>query len=236
MLEIENLHVSYGSISALEGISLTVEKGKIVTIIGANGAGKSTTLKVISGLIKSDSGKISYRNMNATRKSPSWWVKQGVIHCPEGRQVFPKMSVYENLQMGAFLRNDNQIKPDLEFVFELFPILKERRKQEAQTLSGGEQQMLAIGRSLMSRPNLLMLDEPSLGLAPMLVEKMFKVIEEIRDTGTTILLVEQNAQVALNIADYGYVLETGKIVFQGTTDKLLESDIVRKSYLGEKIS
>ncbi len=234
MLNVENLNVHYNNIHALNNINLDIKKGQIVTVIGANGAGKSTTLKVLSGLISATSGNIRYQDQLANNKVSSWWVKQGVIHCPEGRQVFSRMSVKENLEMGAFLRKDNEIKEDLEYVYNLFPVLKERKKQQANTLSGGEQQMLAIGRSLMSKPELLMLDEPSLGLAPLLVKRMFDVICEIRKSGKTILLVEQNAKIALQVADYGYVLETGKIVFEGPSSELLDSEIVKKSYLGEK--
>ncbi len=236
MLEIRDLHVYYNHIHALKGINLKVKNGQIVTIIGANGAGKSTTLKALSGLIHSSAGQILFDGQEGTKCSASWWVKNGVVHCPEGRQVFPRMSVFENLEMGAFLRRDININKDLQYVYSLFPILKKRQNQQAITLSGGEQQMLAIGRALMSNPRLLMLDEPSLGLAPMLVKKMFEVIQEIRDSGKTILLVEQNAKMALKVADFGYVLETGKIVFEGESEQLLASNIIQKSYLGEKKS
>ena len=236
MISVEGLNVFYKNIHALNNINLHIDKGQIVSIIGANGAGKSTTLKALSGLVKSSSGNIMFLDRPANNKSASWWVKQGVVHCPEGRQIFPRMSVKENLDLGAFLRKDKQIKADTEYVYELFPVLKERRNQQANTLSGGEQQMLAIGRALMSSPTLLMLDEPSLGLAPMLVKKIFQIICHIRELGKTILLVEQNAKMALQVADYGYVLQTGSIVFEGKQKKLLESNLIKKSYLGEKNS
>ncbi|MFZ5828327.1 MAG: ABC transporter ATP-binding protein [Bacillota bacterium] len=233
MLEVRNLEVFYGNIQALRGLSLTVRKGEIVALIGANGAGKSTTLRAISGILSPRSGTITYEGQDATRQEPSWWVKAGVSHCPEGRQVFPRMSVEENLKMGAFLRKEADLSLEYARIYELFPVLKERRRQLAGTLSGGEQQMLAIGRAMASRPRLLLLDEPSLGLAPLLVQRMFDVIREIHAAGTTVLLVEQNAHQALRIADRGYVLETGSVVLEGTGQELLSSDAVRKAYLGE---
>lgn len=233
ILSVQNLSAFYGKIQALENVSLEIKEKNIVTIIGSNGAGKSTTLKVLSGLLPQVSGKISLYGQEVGFQNPSWWVGKGVIHCPEGRQLFPRMSVFENLEMGSFLRRDPQVKKDLEYVFSLFPVLKERRKQLAYTLSGGEQQMVAIGRALMGRPRLLLLDEPSLGLAPLLVKKMFDTIQEIRNNGTTILLVEQNANLSLKIADYGYVLRAGTIVNGGTGQELLVSDMVRKAYLAE---
>ena len=233
MINVKDLHVHYKNIHVLNNINLNIEKGQIVTIIGANGAGKSTTLKTLSGLVKSSSGTIELLGKNANNKSASWWVKERVIHCPEGRQIFPRMSVQENLDLGAFLRKDRNIKKDIDYVYELFPILKDRRNQQANTLSGGEQQMLAIGRSLMSSPDLLMLDEPSLGLAPMLVKKIFNIICHIRETGKTILLVEQNAKMALQVADYGYVLQTGSIIFEGKQQELMQSELIKQSYLGE---
>lgn len=235
MLKIENLKVSYGGIEALKGIDLEVPEGSIVTLIGANGAGKSTTLRSIMGLVKSKSGKITYKGEDITgAKSPNL-VARGITLVPEGRRVFANLSVMENLKIGAYLRNDKDgINKDLDWVYELFPRLKERSWQAAGTLSGGEQQMLAVGRALMSRPKIMMMDEPSLGLAPLVVKSIFDIIQEINKNGVTILLIEQNANVALHIADWGYVLETGKIVLTGKGKELLENEDVKSAYLGKK--
>ena len=233
MLKIENLCVSYGGIKALRGISLEVPDGKIVTLIGANGAGKSTTLRTISGLVKADSGSITYDGKELLGKPINKVLEAGIAQSPEGRRVFPNLTVLENLKVGAYLRNDKDgIEKDIKWVYELFPRLEERHWQLAGTLSGGEQQMLAMGRALMSHPKLLMLDEPSMGLAPLLVEQIFDIIRQLHADGTTILLVEQNAQAALAVADRGYVLETGRIVTEGTGAALLESDAIKKAYLG----
>ncbi len=233
MLRIENLHVFYGGIHALKGISMEVPEGKIVTLIGANGAGKSTTLRTIVGLVKPKEGKIYYQDEDITGKPSHYIVRKGIALVPEGRKVFANLTVYENLLMGGYNRpEDEEFKKDLDYVFSLFPRLLERKNQLAGTLSGGEQQMLALGRALMSRPKLMMLDEPSLGLAPKLVEDVFKSIQEIHNNGTTILLIEQNAMAALQIADYGYVLETGKIVLEGTGQDLLHNEDVKRAYLG----
>ena len=233
MLKIENLHVSYGGIKALRGISLEVPDGKIVTLIGANGAGKSTTLRTISGLVKADSGSITYDGKELLGRPINKVLEAGIAQSPEGRRVFPNLTVLENLKVGAYLRNDKDgIEKDIKWVYELFPRLEERHWQLAGTLSGGEQQMLAMGRALMSHPKLLMLDEPSMGLAPLLVEQIFDIIRQLHADGTTILLVEQNAQAALAVADRGYVLETGRIVTEGTGAALLESDAIKKAYLG----
>ena len=232
MLKIENLHVSYGGIKALRGISLEVPDGKIVTLIGANGAGKSTTLNTISGLLHSKTGHIEFMGEPLNHVPSHKVVSKGLALVPEGRRIFLQMSVQENLDMGAFSRRGGNIDADMERVFEQFPRLKERRKQVAGTLSGGEQQMLAMGRALMSNPKLLMLDEPSMGLAPILVEQIFDIIKNLHKAGTTILLVEQNAQAALSVADRGYVLETGKIVTTGTGAELLASPAIKKAYLG----
>ena len=233
MLKIENLCVSYGGIKALRGISLEVPDGKIVTLIGANGAGKSTTLRTISGLVKADSGSITYDGQELLGKPINKILEAGIAQSPEGRRVFANLTVLENLKAGAYLRKDKDgIEKDIKWVYELFPRLEERNWQLAGTLSGGEQQMLAVGRALMSRPKLLMLDEPSMGLAPILVEQIFKIIQTLHEAGTTILLVEQNAQAALSIADRGYVLETGKIVTSGTGTELLASPEIKKAYLG----
>jgi branched-chain amino acid transport system ATP-binding protein len=234
MLNITNLHTYYGNIHALKGISLEVHEGEIVTLIGSNGAGKSTTLKTVTGLLKPDSGSIQFIGQNIAGLKPDKIVQHGLVLVPEGRQVFPFMSVAENLQMGAYSRSDKaEINRNFARVYELFPRLYERRKQQAGTLSGGEQQMLAIGRALMAEPKMILLDEPSLGLAPILVETIFKLICEINKQGTTILLIEQNARMALMVANRGYVMETGHIVQHDQTQKLLESDIIRKAYLGE---
>jgi len=234
LLEIENLHVYYGFIHALKGISLEVNEGEIVTLIGANGAGKTTTLKTISGLLRPRSGSIRYQDKDLTKYPPHEIVKMGIVHVPEGRRVFARMSVMENLEMGAYLRDDKEgIDRDLELVFTLFPRLKERRGQLAGTLSGGEQQMLAIGRALMSRPKVLLMDEPSMGLAPILVEEIFDTIKELNEReGLTILLVEQNAHMALSIAHRGYVLETGTIQLEGTARELERNPRVKAAYLG----
>ncbi|HEY8900084.1 MAG TPA: ABC transporter ATP-binding protein [Chthoniobacterales bacterium] len=234
MLEIRDLHVHYGSIAALHGISLDVPAGKIVTLIGANGAGKSTTLRTISGLIKAKSGSIMFDGVPITNLPPHEIVARGIAQSPEGRMVFSNLTVLENLQMGAYLRRDKKNFPaDLDGIFTVFPRLKERAKQSAGTLSGGEQQMLAIGRALMSRPKCLMLDEPSLGIAPILVQTIFsKIVEINRQTGLTILLVEQNANLALEISHYGYVLETGRIVLQDDCAALRANDEIRAAYLG----
>ena len=234
MLEIKNLEVSYGAITALHGISLSVPAGSIVTLIGANGAGKTTTLKAISGLLKPKSGEILYEGRNLASQPPHQIVKLGLSHVPEGRMIFANLTVLENLQLGAYLQKDRQIiRRELENAFHLFPRLKEREQQVAGTLSGGEQQMLAIGRALMSKPKLLLLDEPSLGLAPLLVKSIFEKIVEInRQSGLTILLVEQNANLALDISHSGYVLETGKIVLSGNSASLRQNPQVKSAYLG----
>lgn len=233
MLEIKNLNVHYGVIQALRDVSLTVEQGEIVTLIGANGAGKTTTLRTISGLNKATSGEIILEGQNITNTSASKRVEMKLSQVPEGRRIFPDMTIVENLELGAFLRRDkSEIKKDMDKVYDLFPILGERKRQTAGTLSGGEQQMLAMGRALMSKPNILLLDEPSMGLAPLLVREIFDIIVNINSMGTTILLVEQNAKMALSIAHRGYVLETGSIVMAGTGKELSESDEIQKSYLG----
>ena len=234
-LEIRDLCVSYGGIRALKGISLSVEEGQIVTLIGANGAGKSTTLRAISGLQKPQSGSILYGGEELTSLPAKEIVRRGIIHVPEGRRVFPDMTVAENLKIGAFLRRDNAgIAKDLDYVYSLFPRLRERSWQPAGTLSGGEQQMLAVGRALMSRPKVLMMDEPSLGLAPLIVRDIFSIIRRVNDDGITVLLIEQNANAALRIANYGYVLETGTISLTGTGEELLRNSSVREAYLGKK--
>jgi branched-chain amino acid transport system ATP-binding protein len=233
MLEIKDLSVYFGVIQALKGISLTVNGGEIVTLIGANGAGKTTTLRTISGLEKPSSGGVFLNGKDITNTSAQERVKMGISHVPEGRRVFPTMSVLENLELGAYLRRDKEgISKDLKIVYEHFPILFDRKRQAAGTLSGGEQQMLAIGRALMSRPNILFLDEPSMGLAPLLVQEIFRIIKNINSVGTTILLVEQNASMALQIAHRAYVLETGSIVLSGTGSELMQSDDIKKAYLG----
>ncbi len=233
MLKINNLHVYYGQIHALKGISLEVKSGEIVTLIGGNGAGKTTTLRTISGLLTPKEGEIVYQGKSTENLKAHELVASGLIHVPEGRHVFPQMSVQENLDLGAYTRKDAQnIAEDLEQVFELFPRLKERRSQAAGTLSGGEQQMLAMARALMGRPKLLLLDEPSMGLAPLLVREIFNIITEINKTGVTILLVEQNANMALSVAQRGYVIETGKVVLEGDSASLAANEAVRKVYLG----
>ena len=233
VLQLENLHVYYGAIHAIKGINVKVPKGKIITLIGANGAGKTTTLSTIAGLVKAKTGKVVFEGKDITNKSAHIVNRMGIALVPEGRRIFPGLTVYENLMMGAYNRKDKEgIEKDLEWIFQLFPRLKERTKQLGGTLSGGEQQMLAISRALMSRPKLLMMDEPSLGLAPILVDEVFEVIQKINEEGATILLVEQNALGALKISHYGYVLETGSIVLEGPSNELLENDMVRKAYLG----
>lgn len=234
-LEIRDLCVSYGGIRALKGVSLSVDEGQIVTLIGANGAGKSTTLRAISGLQKVQSGSILYGSEELTSLPAKEIVRRGIIHVPEGRRVFPDMTVAENLKIGAFLRTDKAaIAQDMDYVYSLFPRLKERSWQLAGTLSGGEQQMLAVGRALMSRPKVLMMDEPSLGLAPLIVKDIFSIIRRVNQDGITVLLIEQNANAALRIADYGYVLETGTIALSGTGEELLRNESVREAYLGKK--
>ena len=233
MLELQDLRVSYGGIQALKGISLTVEQGQIVSLIGANGAGKSTTLRAISGLEKAAGGRILFDGQDITGKPTRTMVERGLIMVPEGRRIFPDMTVLENLKIGAYLRRDREIASDIERMYGLFPRLKERAWQMAGTLSGGEQQMLAVGRALMSRPRLLMMDEPSLGLAPLVVKDIFSIIQQIRDSGVTVLLIEQNANAALKIADRGYVLETGTIALEGTGRELLNDPAVRAAYLGK---
>ncbi len=233
MLKIENLHVSYGGIHALRGISLEVPDGKIVTLIGANGAGKSTTLRTISGLIKADSGSITYDGEELLGQPIYKILEKGIAQVPEGRRVFTNLTVRENLKIGAYLRKDKaEIEKDLNWVYSLFPRLKERDWQLAGTLSGGEQQMLAVGRALMSRPRLMMMDEPSLGLAPLVVKGIFEIIREINAQGVTVLLIEQNANMALKTADYAYVLETGLITLSGTGRELLVNEDVKRAYLG----
>ena len=235
MLKIENLQVAYGGIQALRGISLEVPDGKIVTLIGANGAGNSTTLRKISGLVKAKGGSIRYNDTELVGKPITSIIETGIIHVPEGRRVFPDMTVLENLKIGAYLRNDKDgIERDIRWVYELFPRLEERHWQLAGTLSGGEQQMLAVGRGLMARPKVLMMDEPSLGLAPIIVQGIFDIIREINRQGVTILLIEQNANMALKIADYAYVMETGRITMTGTGAELLENEAVKEAYLGKK--
>ncbi len=233
MLKVNNIDVFYGNIHALKDISLEVNEGEIVTLIGANGAGKSTLLKTLSGLLKPKKGNILYLTQQIAGKPAQGIVKSGISHVPEGRRVFSNMSVEENLELGAYLRNDRDgIKKDMAYVYELFPILDERRKQLSGTLSGGEQQMLAMGRALMAKPKLLLMDEPSMGLAPLVVKKIFEIIKTVNSQGTTVLLVEQNANMALSIADRAYVLETGKIVLSGTAKELQESEQVKAAYLG----
>ena len=233
MLEVKNLSVHYGMIQAVRNVDFTVNEGEIVSLIGANGAGKSTILKTLSGLIHPSEGEILYLGENIASTSAKKIVEKGLVQVPEGRHVFPGLTVKENLELGAFLRKDKEeIQKDMEAVFERFPILKERKDQDAQTLSGGEQQMLAMGRALMSRPKLLLLDEPSMGLAPIFIREIFKIIQEIQKTGTTGLLIEQNAKMALSISNRAYVLETGSVVLSGTGQELLESDEIQKAYLG----
>ncbi len=233
LLEVESIHSYYGHIHALRGVSLRVEEGEVVTLIGSNGAGKTTTLRSIHGILPPREGRIVFRGEEIQGKPAHDMIKKGIAQSPEGRKIFPRMTVLENLEMGAYHRSDRAgIQEDLDRVYDLFPRLKERVKQEAGTLSGGEQQMLAIGRALMSRPKLLLLDEPSMGLAPVLVERIFQTIEEINKQGTTILLVEQNANIALEVAARGYVLETGAVVEAASAEKLREDPKVREAYLG----
>lgn len=233
MLKVENISVNYGAIKALQKVSFQITRGEIVALIGANGAGKTTILNTISNIVPSVAGRIIYQGKDVTRLPPHDIVKLGISQVPEGRRVFARMSVLENLEMGAYTRTDNEVGSDLEKIFQRFPRLSERRKQPGKTLSGGEQQMLAIGRALMSRPKLLLLDEPSMGLAPMLVEQIFEIIQEINRSGTTILLVEQNANMALSIAHRAYVLETGEVVLHGDAGELASNPEVRRAYLGE---
>ena len=233
MLKLEDVHASYGSVKALRGISLMVEKNSVVCLLGANGAGKSTILKSISGLLQPRSGTISFEGEGIDRLKPERIVGRGIVMVPEGRQVFPELTVHENLQLGSYSRRDrSEVAKDYDDIFELFPILKAKAKDFAGTLSGGQQQMLAIGRGLMARPKLLLLDEPSLGLAPILVQEIFSIIRTISKRGTTILLVEQNANMALDVSDYAYVLETGEISAQGPAAEMKRNDEVRRSYLG----
>ncbi|CAN3980106.1 ABC transporter ATP-binding protein [Kitasatospora purpeofusca] len=234
LLEVQDLRVSYGKIEAVKGISFTVNQGEVTTLIGTNGAGKTTTLRTLSGLLKPTAGTITFDGQPLTTVPAHKIVALGLAHSPEGRHIFPRMTIEENLLLGAFLRNDTDgITKDVERAYGLFPILGDRRKQAAGTLSGGEQQMLAMGRALMSRPKLLMLDEPSMGLSPLMMQKIMATIVELKADGTTILLVEQNAQAALSLSDRGYVMETGSIVLQGTGADLLHDESVRKAYLGE---
>jgi branched-chain amino acid transport system ATP-binding protein len=236
LLEIRNLHVFYGGIHALRGISLKVEDGSIVTLVGSNGAGKSTTLRTISGLVRPKSGSITFLGEDIARASVDGVVKRGVVMVPEGRKVFANLTVWENLRIGAYNRSDlREIARDIDWVYSLFPRLKERSRQLGGTLSGGEQQMLALGRALMARPRLIMMDEPSLGLAPILVSEVFRIIKSINEQGTTILLVEQNAMGALEVAHYGYVLETGSISLEGKGRDLLDNEQIKEAYLGKAV-
>ena len=232
MLKVSDINVYYGNIHAIKDISFEVAKGEIVSLIGANGAGKSTILKTVSGLLRTKTGSITFLDGDIRTAAPNHSVKLGLAHVPEGRRIFLQMTVQENLEMGAYTQKPTALSADLENVYERFPRLRERRRQVAGTLSGGEQQMLAMGRALMSHPTLLMLDEPSMGLAPILVEQIFDIIQELHRAGTTILLVEQNAQMALSIADRAYVLETGRIVMSGTAKEMREDERVQKAYLG----
>ena len=233
MLDVKDINVYYGAIHAVRNVSLEVNAGEIVSIIGANGAGKSTILKTLVGLLRSKTGEISFEGQNISHMSPAAIVRQGIALVPEGRRVFPRLSVEDNLLLGAYARKDGEVSQDIQRIYEMFPRLAERRKQNAGTLSGGEQQMLATGRGMMSRPKLLLLDEPSMGLAPVLVHQIFETILDINEQGTTILLVEQNAHMALSIADRGYVLETGEVVLAGQAEELIDNDEVRCAYLGE---
>jgi branched-chain amino acid transport system ATP-binding protein len=235
MLELSDVHAYYGNIRALRGITLSVGSGEIVTLIGANGAGKTTTLRTILGMVRPRQGTVSFNGQPLQGLTPDRIVRLGIAQSPEGRRIFPRMTVLENLELGAFARSDREgIAPDLERVFALFPRLRERTAQKGGTLSGGEQQMLAIGRALMARPSLLLLDEPSMGLSPILVDTIFRIIKDINRQGTTILLVEQNARMALRAAHRGYVMQTGRIALHAPAEELLRSDLVRKTYLGEK--
>jgi branched-chain amino acid transport system ATP-binding protein len=233
MLVLEDVNTFYGNIHALQGISLTVGRGEIVTLIGANGAGKTTTLKTISGLLHPRRGKVTFEGKDISRTAAHHLVREGIGHAPEGRRIFPRMTVLENLLMGAFTRDQHTIGPDIERVMDLFPRLRERTRQLGGTLSGGEQQMLAIGRALMSAPRVLLLDEPSLGLSPILVQQVFATIKQINGQGTTVLLVEQNALQALSIAHRAYVLQTGRVVLAGPAERVMQNETVRKAYLGE---
>ncbi|MER8221766.1 ABC transporter ATP-binding protein [Streptomyces sp. NPDC094143] len=234
LLEVEDLRVSYGKIEAVKGISFSVDAGQVVTLIGTNGAGKTTTLRTLSGLLKPTAGKILFDGEPLNGVPAHKIVSLGLAHSPEGRHIFPRLTIFENLQLGAFLRKDKEgIEKDIQKAYDLFPILGERRNQAAGTLSGGEQQMLAMGRALMSQPKLLMLDEPSMGLSPIMMQKIMATISELKSQGTTILLVEQNAQAALSLADQGHVMEVGNIVLSGTGQDLLHDESVRKAYLGE---
>ena len=233
ILALEDVNTYYGNIHALQGVSLTVGRGEIVTLLGANGAGKTTTLKTVSGLLHPRRGKVHFEGTDITRTAAHELVRRGIGHAPEGRRIFARMTVLENLQMGAFTRNQKEIQPDIDRVFDLFPRLRERIYQLGGTLSGGEQQMLAIGRALMSEPRVLLLDEPSLGLAPILVQQVFEQISIINQQGTTVLLVEQNALQALSIAHRGYVLQTGRVALSGAASDLIQNETVRKAYLGE---
>ncbi len=233
MLEVKDLRVAYGKIEAVKGISFSVGEGEVVCLIGTNGAGKTTTLRTISGLIRPTSGEISFQGKRIDTVPAHEIVMLGLAHSPEGRRIFPRLSVEENLLLGAFSRTDSGVKDDLQAAYDLFPILGERAKQPAGTFSGGEQQMLAMGRAMMSRPKLLMLDEPSMGLSPIMMQRIMSTVKTLQSQGTTILLVEQNARAALKLADKGYVLEVGHIVLEGTGRELLVSDEVRKAYLGE---
>ena len=234
LLEVSDLHVAYGKIEAVKGISFTVDAGQVVTLIGGNGAGKTTTLRTLSGLLRCTKGSIVFEGVDITATPAHEIVAKGIAQSPEGRRIFPRLSVAENLELGAFIRRDaDGIRADQERVYSLFPVLEERSTQAAGTLSGGEQQMLAMGRALMSRPKLLMLDEPSMGLSPIMMQRILSTVSELKAAGTTILLVEQNAQAALSLADSAYVIETGRIVLSGTGAELLGNDEVRKAYLGE---
>jgi len=232
MLKVDNINVYYGAIHAIKGVSFSVNEGEIVTLIGANGAGKSTILNTVSGLLRSRTGDVQFQGKSIAKRASHLIVSDGIAHCPEGRRVFSQLTVEENLEMGGYTRPGSEISASIESVYESFPRLKERRTQPAGTLSGGEQQMLAMGRAMMSKPTLLMLDEPSMGLAPILVEQIFEMITALHRQGVTILLVEQNAQMALSIADRAYVLETGRVSLTGTGEELLRDDKVQKAYLG----
>jgi branched-chain amino acid transport system ATP-binding protein len=236
ILQVNNIESAYGPVLAIRGVTLAAKRGTIVTVLGANGAGKSTILKTISGILDPKKGAILFNGEEIQRREPDWVVRRGISHVPEGREVFPLLSVNQNLMMGAYTREDRDgVARDLEQVYAYFPILKERAQQEAGQLSGGQQQMLAISRALMARPQLMLLDEPSLGLSPLLTREIFGIVQRInRERGTTILLVEQNAMVALNLADYGYVLEVGRIVMEDTSERLLKKDDIREFYLGMK--
>ncbi|KAF0824817.1 ABC transporter ATP-binding protein [Cytobacillus firmus] len=236
MLKVNGINAFYGKIQVLKDISLEVEEGSIVTILGANGAGKTTTMKTISGMLKPQSGSIQFQGENVTELRPDQLLRKGIALVPEGRQILSGMTVLENLEMGAYHRKDNEVDQDIKKVMERFPILEERQKQLGGTLSGGQQQMLAIARAILSKPKLLLLDEPSMGLAPLIVADIFKIIKEINEAGTTVLLVEQNARQALKISDYGYVLETGKMVAEGSSQKLLNDPRIMEAYLGRKSS